>query len=171
MKRALTLLCFLALPAHADVTYPSGKTVECYCTDTSGSRLELGPPLCLHAAGPTSMAQPPPSPHPLHPPTSERFSSVRHHTGINASNRAASSSHRQLLCNANDALCCAFQVSSLLNNSIAFSTNASSVKATKPVCPGFTRSTTEPKLRTTAGTPEACASPTASQNVPLITPR
>lgn len=57
MKRALTLLCFLALPAHADVTYPSGKTVECYCTDTSGSRIELGQTICLQVDGRMFMAQ------------------------------------------------------------------------------------------------------------------
>ena len=41
----------------ADVTGPGGKTVECYCTDTSGSRIELGQTICLQVDGRMFMAQ------------------------------------------------------------------------------------------------------------------
>jgi hypothetical protein len=50
------LLCF-ALPAAADVTGPGGKTVDCYCTDSSGSRIELGQTICLQVDGRMFMAQ------------------------------------------------------------------------------------------------------------------
>ena len=53
---ALILLC-LGLPAAADVTSPSGKTVDCYCTDRSGDRVELGETICLHVDGRMFMAQ------------------------------------------------------------------------------------------------------------------
>lgn len=57
MKRALIALCCLAPPAAADVTYPGGRTVECYCTDRSGSRIELGETICLQVDGRMFMAQ------------------------------------------------------------------------------------------------------------------
>lgn len=47
----------LGLPGVADVTSPSGKTVECYCTDKSGSRIELGQTICLQVDGRMFMAQ------------------------------------------------------------------------------------------------------------------
>lgn len=57
MKR-VTLLCLLmASPAVADVTSPSGKTVECYCTDTQRNRIELGETICLQVDGRMFMAQ------------------------------------------------------------------------------------------------------------------
>lgn len=57
MKRLFfTVLC-LATPAMADVTYPSGKTVECYCTDRSGGRVELGQTICMQVDGRMFMAQ------------------------------------------------------------------------------------------------------------------
>ncbi|MEO0939777.1 MAG: hypothetical protein AAFY38_16610 [Pseudomonadota bacterium] len=52
---ALTLLA--AAPALADVTSPSGKTVDCYCTDRSGARVELGETICLQVDGRMFMAQ------------------------------------------------------------------------------------------------------------------
>ena len=48
---------FAATPALADVTGPSGKTVECYCTDTQGARVELGETICLTVGGRSFMAQ------------------------------------------------------------------------------------------------------------------
>lgn len=51
MKR---IICFAALvtgPALADVTGPGGKTIECFCTDSSGSRVELGEQICLFVNG------------------------------------------------------------------------------------------------------------------------
>lgn len=47
----------MASPALADVTSPSGKTVECYCTDKTGSRIELGQTICLQVDGRMFTAQ------------------------------------------------------------------------------------------------------------------
>ena len=41
----------------ADVKSPSGKTVDCYCTDTQGLRVELGESICLTVDGRAFMAQ------------------------------------------------------------------------------------------------------------------
>ena len=57
MRRSFLLICLSAAPALADVTSPSGKTVECYCTDTSGNRVELGQTICLQVDGRMFMAQ------------------------------------------------------------------------------------------------------------------
>jgi len=55
--RRLALFCaLLALPAFADVTSPSGRTVDCYCTDTIGARVELGEQTCLTVGGRSFMA-------------------------------------------------------------------------------------------------------------------
>ncbi|WP_187430378.1 hypothetical protein ROLI_019410 [Roseobacter fucihabitans] len=57
MKKLTLFLICLGLPGIADVTSPSGKTVECYCTDRSGSRVELGQTICLQVDGRMFMAQ------------------------------------------------------------------------------------------------------------------
>ncbi len=57
MKRFVALLAFIASPAVADVTGPGGKTVDCYCTDTQGLRVELGETICLVVDGRAFMAQ------------------------------------------------------------------------------------------------------------------
>ncbi len=57
MLRVFFLTCLMASPALADVTSPSGKTVECYCTDKAGSRIELGQTVCLQVDGRMFMAQ------------------------------------------------------------------------------------------------------------------
>jgi hypothetical protein len=57
--RPLILIAALAatsLPASADGTM-GGRTVDCYCTDTTGSRIEIGEMTCLHVDGKTFMAQ------------------------------------------------------------------------------------------------------------------
>ncbi len=46
----------LATPALADQTI-GGKVVDCYCTDTSGARVELGETICLQVDGRMFMAQ------------------------------------------------------------------------------------------------------------------
>ena len=51
------LLACLATVAQADVTSPSGKTVECYCTDRTGGRIELGQTICMQVDGRMFMAQ------------------------------------------------------------------------------------------------------------------
>lgn len=45
-----------ATPALADATI-GGKTVECYCTDTSGARVEMGEMICLQVDGKMFMAR------------------------------------------------------------------------------------------------------------------
>jgi len=57
MRRLLALSCLIALPVSADVTSPSGKTVECYCTDRNHNRVELGETICLQVDGRMFMAQ------------------------------------------------------------------------------------------------------------------
>lgn len=57
MIRVIAALVLTTLPAAADVTYPSGKTVECYCTDRGGARIELGETICLQVDGRMFMAQ------------------------------------------------------------------------------------------------------------------
>lgn len=57
MIRMMILFAVCATPVFADVTSPSGKTVECYCTDKSGSRIELGQTICLQVDGRMFMAQ------------------------------------------------------------------------------------------------------------------
>nr|WP_120501612.1 hypothetical protein [Roseovarius sp. EL26] len=52
------LLIFLVAssPAFADATF-NGKTIDCYCTDKTGSRMELGDMTCLQVDGRMFMAQ------------------------------------------------------------------------------------------------------------------
>lgn len=49
-------LALLAAPAVADQDI-GGKTVDCYCTDSNGGRVELGEMICLHVGGRSFMAQ------------------------------------------------------------------------------------------------------------------
>lgn len=53
----LTLLALSAAPAFADVKGPGGKTIDCYCTDKTGSRVELGEYICLQVDGKMFTAQ------------------------------------------------------------------------------------------------------------------
>ena len=57
MRRSLLALVFLAAPAVADVTSPSGRSVDCYCTDTAGARVELDQLTCLTVGGRTFLAR------------------------------------------------------------------------------------------------------------------
>ena len=57
MKRLIFILVCIGSTATGDVTGPGGKTVDCYCTDTSGSRVELGETICLNVDGRLFMAQ------------------------------------------------------------------------------------------------------------------
>ena len=50
-------LVWAATGASADVVGPGGKTIDCYCTDTSGGRVELGEMICLQVDGRMFMAQ------------------------------------------------------------------------------------------------------------------
>ena len=51
------LIAARATPVLADVTAPSGRTIDCYCTDRSGARVELGETICLQVDGRMFMAQ------------------------------------------------------------------------------------------------------------------
>ena len=53
---ALLAAVFTA-PALADVTRPDGTTIDCYCTDKTGSRVELGQTICMQVDGRMFMAQ------------------------------------------------------------------------------------------------------------------
>ncbi|NRB20678.1 MAG: hypothetical protein HRU33_24890 [Rhodobacteraceae bacterium] len=50
-------LALWAQPLLSDVVVPGGKTIECYCTDRSGSRVEMGQTICLQVDGRMFMAQ------------------------------------------------------------------------------------------------------------------
>lgn len=58
MNKALAIILYL-LPATvlADVVGPGGKTIDCYCTDRTGGRVDLGEMICLHVDGQSFMAQ------------------------------------------------------------------------------------------------------------------
>lgn len=47
----------LAAPLAADVTGPDGKVRDCYCTDSAGSRVELGQTICMQVDGRMFLAQ------------------------------------------------------------------------------------------------------------------
>ncbi|SPF80194.1 hypothetical protein [Pseudoprimorskyibacter insulae] len=56
MRSLAFFLALLAGPALADATI-GGKTVDCYCTDTQGDRVELGQFICLTVGSRTFTAQ------------------------------------------------------------------------------------------------------------------
>jgi len=45
------LTASLHAPAFADVVGPGGKVIDCFCTDQTGSRVELGQSICLNVDG------------------------------------------------------------------------------------------------------------------------
>ncbi|APG47397.1 hypothetical protein [Phaeobacter porticola] len=47
----------IATTVRADVTAPNGRTIDCYCTDKTGSRIELGEFICLQVDGRMFTAQ------------------------------------------------------------------------------------------------------------------
>lgn len=50
MRSLLALLLLVATPTLADYKI-GGKTIECYCTDTQGARVEMGETICLRVDG------------------------------------------------------------------------------------------------------------------------
>ena len=56
MRKAVMFLILSAVPAIADVVGPGGKTVDCFCTDGQGARVELGETICLTVGGRAYMA-------------------------------------------------------------------------------------------------------------------
>lgn len=58
MRRSAIIVFILhATAAEADVVGPDGKTIDCYCTDTQGARVELGETICLRVGDRAFMAQ------------------------------------------------------------------------------------------------------------------
>ena len=54
----MTLAPVLVAPAMSAADVPAGKRViECYCTDSTGGRVELGEMICLHVDGRSFTAQ------------------------------------------------------------------------------------------------------------------
>nr|WP_212524713.1 hypothetical protein [Actibacterium sp. MT2.3-13A] len=51
MMRLIVILGLVAPPALADVTTPGGRVIECYCTDSTGGRVEMGEEICLFVDG------------------------------------------------------------------------------------------------------------------------
>lgn len=56
-KTALMLLLAGATPALAGGPSPSGAGIDCYCTDRSGARVELGEVICLEVDGRAFLAR------------------------------------------------------------------------------------------------------------------
>lgn len=56
MRILVPILIVLAAPGWADVVTP-GKTIDCYCTDATGDRVELGDLICLQVDGRMFTAQ------------------------------------------------------------------------------------------------------------------
>lgn len=57
MKHLALFILLVPFGAQADVVTPQGRTIDCFCTDTSGSRIELGETICLQVDGRMFMAQ------------------------------------------------------------------------------------------------------------------
>lgn len=55
-KLGLFLILFPAMAA-ADMTGQSARTIDCYCTDKVGARIELGESICLQVNGRMFTAQ------------------------------------------------------------------------------------------------------------------
>ena len=51
------LTAVVATTAPAEVKGPNGRVIDCYCTDRTGSRVELGQTICLQVDGRMFMAQ------------------------------------------------------------------------------------------------------------------
>ncbi len=56
MKRFALLLALAPFSAHAQ-SATQAKTIDCYCTDSGGGRIELGESICLHVDGRMFTAQ------------------------------------------------------------------------------------------------------------------
>lgn len=55
MKKLALIAAVFAAPlynlGHADVVGPGSKVIDCFCTDKTGSRVELGQSICLNVDG------------------------------------------------------------------------------------------------------------------------
>ena len=57
MKHLAFIIALIASPAQADIVMPNGKIIDCYCTDKTGGRVELGQQICLYVGGRAFMAR------------------------------------------------------------------------------------------------------------------
>lgn len=57
MRWMLVLCLILPSVAGADVTGPGGKVIDCYCTDSTGARVELEQEICLFVDGRSFIAR------------------------------------------------------------------------------------------------------------------
>ena len=57
MKQIALIFALLAGPVQADIVLPDGKVIDCYCTDKTGGRVELGQSICLYVDGRAFMAR------------------------------------------------------------------------------------------------------------------
>ncbi|QUJ77551.1 hypothetical protein KDD17_06135 [Sulfitobacter albidus] len=57
MKHLIFACALVASPGLADVVTPQGRTIDCYCTDSGGARIELGESICLQVGGRMFTAQ------------------------------------------------------------------------------------------------------------------
>ncbi len=51
------IFTLISTAGFADVTAPNGRVIDCFCTDKSGSRQELGQEICLFVDGRAFMAR------------------------------------------------------------------------------------------------------------------
>lgn len=56
MNRFAIILALAPLSAHADGVIQA-RTIDCYCTDSGGARIELGESICLQVGGRMFTAQ------------------------------------------------------------------------------------------------------------------
>ena len=56
MRHLAFVIAVAANPVLADYNM-NGKTIDCYCTDSKGGRVELGETICLHVGGRSFTAQ------------------------------------------------------------------------------------------------------------------
>jgi hypothetical protein len=54
---AIVIAAITSTSAVAEVKGSGGKVIDCYCTDKTGSRVELGQTICLQVDGRMFMAQ------------------------------------------------------------------------------------------------------------------
>lgn len=57
MRKIIFILAMMASPAFSGSITAAGKTIDCFCTDAKGVRVELGDVICLSVNGRDFLAQ------------------------------------------------------------------------------------------------------------------
>lgn len=57
MKQLIVALALFPMGAHAQSVVKKVKSIDCYCTDSGGQRIELGESICLQVGGRMFTAQ------------------------------------------------------------------------------------------------------------------